>query len=177
MKKIVWAVVIIILIIIGFKVLNQKPTASVSNQPIKIGQMSALTGIGADIGEEERNGTLLAVEEINARGGISGRPIEMISEDTPAFDLKQGVSVAEKLIEVDKVLAIIGPQWDNQAEVVATVAANKKVPAISQNASTDIEAKIHSPYFAPKTFRSPRRVGTFSLITHWLGSWLILVQR
>ncbi|HEX7724626.1 MAG TPA: ABC transporter substrate-binding protein [Candidatus Paceibacterota bacterium] len=114
---------------------------------IKIGQMSGLTGVGSNIGVEERNGALLAVEEINAAGGISGMHLELISEDTPPFDAKKGASVAQKLIAIDHVAAIVGPQWDEQGEIMATISAQQKVPVVSQNVSTDIESEIGSPYF------------------------------
>src|SRR3989344_534337 len=148
MKNIwIWTIIVVI-IGGGYYFLSQKSSSQqVSGDPIKIGQMSALTGVGSDIGEEERNGALLAAEEINARGGIQGRPIEILSTDAPAFDLKQVVSAGEKLISVDKVLAIVGPQWDGAAEVMAITSAKRKTPVISPNASTDIEAKVNSPYF------------------------------
>ena len=145
MNKIITIIVVAVVIVGGYFALNKK--ASTSGEPIKIGQMSGLTGIGADVGEEERNGAMLAVEEVNAKGGIEGRLIKMISEDTPPFDLNQGASVSENLFAIDNVLAIVGPQWDGQAEVVAGISANRKVPVISPNASTDIESKINSPYF------------------------------
>jgi len=146
MKKVLWIVIVLVLIGWGVSV-ARKPKPQVGGEPIKIGQMSGLSGIGADIGEEERNGTLLAAEEINISGGIHGRPIEIISEDAPPFNLSQGATVAEKLISINNVLAIVGPQWDGLSEVVAGISKNRKVPVISPNASTDIESKIDSPYF------------------------------
>jgi len=143
-NKIIWIVVAVV--VIGGLIWANKKELS-SGEVIKIGQMSGLTGIGADIGEEERNGALLAVEEINAKSGIQGKLIEMISEDAPPFDMRAGASVVEKLISIDKVLAIVGPQWDGMAEVVAAISASRQTPTISPNASTDIESKINSPYF------------------------------
>src|SRR3989344_6602039 len=108
-KSLIWLLVIAILLIVGGLWSTKKPNsgpASTSNEPIKIGQMSGLTGVGSDIGQEERNGVLLAVEEINAGDGIGGRVIQMISEDSPALDLKQGAAVAKKLMTIDNVLAI-----------------------------------------------------------------------
>lgn len=148
MKKSTIAILIVAIIVVLFVALrNKTDKVSEGKEPIKIGQMSGLTGIGASTGEEERNGALLAVEEINEKGGVDGRLIEMTSEDSPPFDLKIGVSVAEKLITVDNVLAIVGPQWDSQGEVVSAVSANKKVPVVSPNVSKDIESKLNSPYF------------------------------
>ncbi len=147
MKKTIWIVVVVVVVALIAVWFWGKDAKEASGEPIKIGQMSGLSGVGSEIGEEERNGALLAVEEINARGGIDGRPINLISEDTPNLDLKQGASVARKLITVDNVLAIVGPQWDGQGEVVSSIASDQKVPVISPNVSTDVEAKIDSPYF------------------------------
>ena len=46
-------------------------------EPIKIGYMATLTGEGATWGQHERDGALLAVKEINAKGGVLGRPLEL----------------------------------------------------------------------------------------------------
>lgn len=143
-KKGIWIVIAIVAVIVIILVSNHRSNFS---EAIKIGQMSALTNIGSDIGEEERNGTLLAIEKVNAGGGVDGRQIQMISEDTPAFDVKAGAAAANKLIAVDGVVAIVGPQWDSEGEVLASISADKKVPVISQNVSTDIESKINSDYF------------------------------
>jgi branched-chain amino acid transport system substrate-binding protein len=103
-------------------------------------------------------------------GGVGGLMIELIIEDAPALDLKQGVSVAKKLMTIDNVLAIVGPQWDSQAEVVAAVAAEQMVPVISPNASTDIEEKIDSPYFFttwPKNEVGVRKLLEFAQSKGW----------
>lgn len=147
-KKAIWSLIVVIVVAIGaLSVYLGRGHETGNIQPILIGQMSGLTGTGADIGAEERNGTLLAIEQINERGGIAGRKLQMISEDAPPFDLKKGASAAQKLISADNVMSIIGPQWDGQGELMASMSASQKVPVISQNVSTDIESKISSPYF------------------------------
>ena len=47
-------------------------------EPIKIGYMATLTGEGATWGQHERDGALLAIKHINAKGGVLGRPLELI---------------------------------------------------------------------------------------------------
>lgn len=145
-KIIIW-IVVIALAIWGVTSFTKKAPVSNPIEVIKIGQMSGLTGVGSDIGVEERNGALLAVEEVNANGGAAGRMLALVSEDSPPLDLKQGASVAKKLMGINKVLAVVGPQWDGQSEVLAAIAKDERVPVISPNASTDIETKIDSPYF------------------------------
>lgn len=147
-KKAVWLIAVLVLLIVIVVVRGASHNGAVtSTQPIKIGQMSGLTGIGSDIGVDEKNGALLAVEQINQAGGIAGRQLQMISEDAPNFDLKAGASAAQKLEAVDQVLAIIGPQWDTEGGLMATFSGTHKIPVISQNVSTDIESSVDSPYF------------------------------
>ena len=64
-----------------------------SNETIKIGGISALSGVGASVGENERRGAVLAVEEVNMRGGINGRKIELVSEDLSIDKINKAVSV------------------------------------------------------------------------------------
>ena len=80
-------------------------TVEVSGEPIRIGAMYALSGDKAAIGTNIMRGVDFAVEEINAAGGVNGRPIEIVRGDTQG-DPKVARSVAERLITQDKVNAI-----------------------------------------------------------------------
>jgi len=71
---------------------------SFGRDPIKIGVTLSETGPGSGIGIEERDGMLMAVDEINARGGINGRPIELIivdSESNPEKAKKDFLEIEE----------------------------------------------------------------------------------
>ena len=86
-----------------------------SSEPVPIGSMVPLTGPSAADGAEFRNGMILACEELNARGGLLGRPIKPIFADTCRQTAKEVVTAARWLIERHKVHAIIngyniGPQ-------------------------------------------------------------------
>src|SRR5258708_31605665 len=75
--------------------------------PIKIGMVDPLTGVYAAVAQNEVTGCKLAVEQINARGGVTGRPLELLVEDS-ANDVGTGVQKARKLIERDQVTFLIG---------------------------------------------------------------------
>lgn len=75
-------------------------------QKIKIGVAAPFTGSIAKMGHDFKNGILIAVEEINAQGGIKGKKVEVLFEDD-ANDPKQAVAVANKLVN-QKVAAVIG---------------------------------------------------------------------
>ncbi len=114
MKKIITVVIILLVIVIGFFVYKNN-TRDTSNT-IRVGALLSLTGGGSAWGENAQKGIALAVEEINKNGGINGKQIEMIYEDT-ASDPKQTVSAFQHLVSFEHVMAIIGPL--NQTEVGA----------------------------------------------------------
>ena len=77
-------------------------------EPIKIGLDDPFTGTYAELGINEQIGCQLAVQQINAKGGILGRPIQLISEDLTSTDTGVAVSAAHKLIDRDKVNFLLG---------------------------------------------------------------------
>ncbi|MFH1358263.1 MAG: ABC transporter substrate-binding protein [archaeon] len=97
-------VIIIIALIIAFMPKEQKEDV------IKIGGAFGLTGFANTWGEADRNGALLAIEEINELGGVNGKKVKLIIEDTKS-EQKDTLSAVTKLIEVDNVDVIIGPTW------------------------------------------------------------------
>jgi branched-chain amino acid transport system substrate-binding protein len=97
---------------------------------IKIGEYASLTGKEAAYGDTSHKGTLLASEEINARDGVLGRKLELISEDNQS---KQGESatVVKKLISRDKVVAILGEVASIRSLEAAPVIQNARIPMIT----------------------------------------------
>lgn len=98
-------------------------------KPIRIGFVAGLTGKTADLGEASRNGALLAVEEVNQKGGINGRMIELIIKDD-AFDGATAEKVAQELIEA-KVDLMVGPVNSAMAKAMLPVANQNTTPMIS----------------------------------------------
>lgn len=82
-------------------------SGSDSSGNIHIGMLAPLTGSGASFGAGQRDGVQLAIDEINAKGGINGRKIDLIIEDTKT-DKSVAPTAANKLIYHDKVPVIIG---------------------------------------------------------------------
>ena len=76
--------------------------------PIKMGASLSLTGSYSRTGQEQGNGYKLWLEEVNARGGLLGRPVELIVYDDKS-DPATGAKLYEKLITVDKADLVIGP--------------------------------------------------------------------
>ncbi|MFJ2991251.1 ABC transporter substrate-binding protein [Pandoraea sp. NPDC087047] len=76
--------------------------------PIKFGLCNPLTGTYAQLGKNEQIGCELAVEQINAKGGILGRPVSLVVEDSTSADTGAAVQKARKLIERDHVNFLLG---------------------------------------------------------------------
>ncbi len=130
-KKLIWSliVIVVIIVIVLFASQNNSRPQTV-NAPIKIGAVISLTGDAAPWGGYAKNGMDLAVNEINAGGGIDGRKVEVVYEDDHT-DPKQGVSAFNKLVSIDHVEGIIGGVFDFTAQPLIPLALNEKVAFIS----------------------------------------------
>lgn len=99
-------------------------------EPIRIGLLLSVTGGVASVGLPEREGVLLAQKLINARGGVNGRPIELVSEDDGSSP-DAAVSKINALLHTQKVKAIIGPSGIAQTVAVGGITQSQKVPLIA----------------------------------------------
>jgi branched-chain amino acid transport system substrate-binding protein len=104
--------------------------------PIKIGMVDPLTGVYAAVANNEVIGAKFAVEQINAKGGVLGRPLELLVEDS-ANDVGTGVQKTRKLIDRDQVSFIIGDVNSGIAQAMAQVTAEKKVLHVVSGGHTD----------------------------------------
>jgi branched-chain amino acid transport system substrate-binding protein len=104
--------------------------------PIRIGLVDPLTGVYAAIAQSEVVGAKYAVEQINNKGGVLGRPIELLIEDS-ANDVGTGVQKTRKLIERDQVSFIVGDVNSGIAIAMAQVTSEKKVLHIVSGGHTD----------------------------------------
>jgi len=98
--------------------------------PIRIGVVQPLTGPVAYDGNIYVNTLKMIVEELNARGGVLGRPIQLHVEDG-ACNPAQSVNAAEKLIERDRVVTLIGAFCSTSSAAVMEVAKKYRVPHIT----------------------------------------------
>lgn len=116
------------------------------SEEIKIGAILPLTGPGGKYGEYAKNGIDLAVSKINAKGGIKGRKVVVIYEDTKASP-QDGVTGIRKLIQVDGVQAIIGAMASSVTLATAPVAEENKVVLISPASSAPNLSGIGKYFF------------------------------
>jgi branched-chain amino acid transport system substrate-binding protein len=104
--------------------------------PVRIGLVDPITGVYAAIAQGEVEGARLATEQLNGKGGILGRPVELLVEDS-ANDVGTGVQKARKLIERDQVSFIIGDVNSGIAIAIAQVTSEKRMLHIVSGGHTD----------------------------------------
>ncbi len=115
-------------------------------EPIKVGIVLPITGKHAKFGEIEKLSFELALEEINAKGGIHGRPLKFIIEDTTGKP-DVGRSAAEKLITQDKVVMLGGGYSSSVTAAIAGVSINRGFPFLVNTGSADVitQPTAHTP--------------------------------
>jgi branched-chain amino acid transport system substrate-binding protein len=101
---------------------------------IKVGVYGDLTGQTSSFGQSTKNGTQMAADEINAAGGIDGRKVQLITEDDQGEPGKAATVVA-KLINQDKVRALIGEVASSNSIAAAPNAQEAKIPMISPSST------------------------------------------
>ncbi len=112
-------------------------TAQSSGETLKIGALFAVTGFNSPLGTPEKESVKMQEEQINAKGGVNGRKLEVIVYDTESDETK-AVTLAKKLIEQDKVLAILGPSSTGESLALVDTVQKAKLPLISAAASARI---------------------------------------
>ncbi len=103
-------------------------------ETIKIGCVLELTGELAPMGGRMLDGARMAVEEINAAGGVLGKQVELLEEDG-ATDPDKGFDRVKKLVEVDGVQVIVGPMITPTSELSIPYAQQHKIPLITMSAT------------------------------------------
>jgi branched-chain amino acid transport system substrate-binding protein len=103
---------------------------SYSGKTIKLGAILSITGAGGVYGPQSRDGANLAVKQINASGGVNGAQITLTINDD-ASDKAQSAQVAQKLIQSEQDLALIGPTLSNSAVAVHPLAESLKTPILA----------------------------------------------
>jgi branched-chain amino acid transport system substrate-binding protein len=103
--------------------------AIAAKEPIRMGYLPALTGPSSSTGIGINRGVQLAVEEINATGGIDGRQIELITRDTQS-DPTKAVNGAAELAKGEKVSVVLGPVNSGESLAVVPLLARSNTPQV-----------------------------------------------
>jgi branched-chain amino acid transport system substrate-binding protein len=121
--------------------------------PISVGEYASLTGKTATFGQSSHKGTQMAVEEVNAAGGINGRQLELHTEDDRGVKTEAATAV-RKLIDRDKVMAVLGEVASGNSLAAAPICQSKQVPMISP-ASTNPDVTAKGDYIFRVCFIDP----------------------
>ncbi len=143
-KKIIWSVVVIVVVLIIVSAFNQGKKLDESKKPIKIGSTLALTGTLAFIGEAERNGLQMGVEDVNANGGINGHKLELVVEDNAGL-APSAASGVQKMISLDKINVLV-PAFTHITQAVKGMAVQANIPMLYISTLADI-AKENALFF------------------------------
>ena len=122
--------IVVIVVVVGGLFLLNKGGAPKDTSPIKVGFIGPLTGDVGNIGKNAQAAVGIAVEEINAKGGVLGRTLEVIYEDGQCGGTG-AANAASKLINTDKVVAILGGACSGETLAAAPIAEAAKVPELS----------------------------------------------
>jgi branched-chain amino acid transport system substrate-binding protein len=107
--------------------------------PILIGITADASGQYANSGDSDKRGVIMAIEEMNAKGGVLGRPIKYVHMDTETTPAT-GSRIAERMIKQDKVAFIIGGVSSGVANAISQVAQKYGVIYLNTNSSSPSEA-------------------------------------
>lgn len=133
-------------------VLCASGAAFAAEAPIKIGYLAALTGDYAAYGQTEVNMAKLVVGDVNAKGGVLGRPIELVVYDTKTRN-EDAVNAVRRMIDNDKVVAIVGANSSGINIATAPIVDKGKVPQISTVGTNPLVTVDNKGKVRPYSFR------------------------
>jgi len=122
----------------------------VTAEPYKVGALFSTTGAASNLGVPEKNTVEMMVDQINDAGGINGHTLEVIVYDDET-SAEKCATLANKLIEQDEVLAIIGPTTSGNSLAIIDIITTAEIPLVSCAASIQIVTPVEERYWIFKT--------------------------
>jgi branched-chain amino acid transport system substrate-binding protein len=141
---------------------------AIAQDEIPVGEFASLTGGSASFGQSSHKGTELAIEELNAAGGVLGKKIKLITEDDQSL-AGQPATIVRKLISQDKVVAVLGEVASSKSLEAAPICQQNKIPMISP-ASTNPKVTEVGDYVFRVCFIDPFQgtvMSKFALSKGW----------
>ena len=155
MTRIFLAICVVTSLLFTFACVDKSggPTTSGGGDTIKVGVYGDTTGATSSFGLSTKNGIQLAFDEINAAGGVNGKKLEMVFEDDQGTPEK-AKTVISKLINQDKVVAVLGEVASSNSLAAAPVAQEAKIPMITPS-STNPKVTEVGDYISRVCFIDP----------------------
>ncbi len=117
-----------------------------AQEEIVIGEFASMTGATATFGVSSDEGARLALDEINAAGGVLGKKLKLITEDDQS-KTEEAVTTVQKLINQNRVVALIGEIASSRSIAAAPVAQRAKIPMLSPGSTNPKVTKVGSYVF------------------------------
>lgn len=143
MQKSIWGLAALLAISAVYDASAADP--GVAADKIVFGQAAPLTGPASGLGTGMRDGILAAFGEANAAGGIKGRKLELIPRDD-GYEPDKSADASRKLIDEDKVFALVGPVGTPTSAAVEPIVAEKKVPFIGPFTGAEFLRNPYKPH-------------------------------
>jgi branched-chain amino acid transport system permease protein len=157
-------VTVVALVLLGVPADAPEAAAKLAGKTVKLAGVYPLTGSQAEWGQHSKIATEIAIEEINAAGGVGGLPVEVPIGDT-ATDPAQAITLARKAALEDKALAILGPCESTAFEAIAPLLERLKTMIVSQCSAKPGLAAL-SPWAFRNTLTSDRQLEP--AVTVWM---------
>jgi branched-chain amino acid transport system substrate-binding protein len=113
------------------------PALAQDRTPIRIGSMFETSGNIASLGNQGYEGAQIVLEQINKAGGINGRPVELVQINTESDETKS-VTAVKRLLEREKVTALIGPHNSGSNFAIIDIVQRAKMPMVTNGTSMQI---------------------------------------
>ena len=111
---------------------------------VKLGLVTAVTGSNSLVGEEAQEGAQLAIDEINAAGGVNGQMLELVVADE-VDNLEMSVLATQELLANDEIMGIIGSMYSTYCIAALPSVLEAQVPFMSMGSSSGV-SKENNPY-------------------------------
>lgn len=129
---------------------SRSRAAAPQGESIKVGSLASMTGLTSTFGQSSDRGVRLAMEERNKAGGVLGRPVTVVTGDTESDPSKTPLAVL-KLIEQDKVVAVLGEVASSRSIAAAPACQRARIPMLSP-ASTNPDVTKKGTYIFRSCF-------------------------
>jgi len=131
----------------------KKKDSAASSDEIVVGEFASLTGATASFGQSTHKGVLMAVDEVNASGGVLGKKLRLVTEDDQS-KAGEAATVVRRMISREKPVAIIGEVASSRSLEAAPICQQNKIPMISP-ASTNPKVTETGDYIFRVCFIDP----------------------
>ncbi|MBN9061842.1 MAG: branched-chain amino acid ABC transporter substrate-binding protein [Rhizobiales bacterium 65-9] len=148
--------------------------SALAQDAFRMGGVMSMTGGGASIGRSASEAWKLAVEAINANGGVLGKPVRFTLGDTMT-DPTHGVSETRRLIESEKIQALVGPATSQETIPIVAVTKDAKVGQISTAAASTLTPEVGPTHFSTSVTAANQMIPNIDFAIGKLGAKKIAI--